>query len=282
MLVIRRKLTVWLGCALLLWEPARVCAQAPAALARGENPRDNARLPHGERDYIAPAQLALRQPEACSRELQAQLQLRGTIYDDRHPERSFVILGGASSRKAAVYRCGSRWGYLRILEVHPRAVLVSSDAHAPCWLRMTRVSRGAAARPSPPARANLPRARRGAFSSTELEQSIQKLQTNVYSVDRSLMDRAIARASKISRSTRTRVVQQHGNTVGLMLTRIASGGLFAHLGLKRGDMLKTINGFQLASIDGMLKAKAQLSSASRLSLAVVRRGRPMTIEYRVR
>lgn len=223
---------------------------------------------------------ALARAQACSPELQAQVRLSGTIYDDRHPERSLVILTAASARKAAVYRCGSRVGQLRILEVHPRAVLVNSETDGPCWLRMTKPGRTSA--PVRPANARPPSARRNAFSTTELEHAIQKLQSNVYRVDRSLLERALARASELSRSTRTRVIQQHGATVGLVLTAIASDGLLEHLGLKRGDMLKTLNGFQVASIDGMLKAKTQLSSAPRLSLALVRGGSQMTIEYRMR
>ena len=213
--------------------------------------------------------------QACSPELQAQVRLTGTIYDDRHPERSLAILGGSSARKA-VYRCGSRWGQLQILEVHPRAVLVASASDGPCWLRMTRPA-ARPGTPAPPPRTT----RRNAFSSTELEHSIQKVQSNVYRVDRSLLERAFSRASALAGSTRTRTIQQHGAAVGLMLTRIASGGLFESLGLKRGDTLKTLNGFQVASVEGMLKAKTQLTAAPRLSLALVRGGRQMTIEYRL-
>lgn len=214
--------------------------------------------------------------QACSPELQAQIRLTGTIYDDRHPERSLAILGGAAARKA-VYRCGSRWGQLQILEVHPRAVLVASATDGPCWLRMTRPARISSSPAAPPVRP----ARRNAFSSTELEHSIQKVQSNVYRVDRSLLERAFSRASALASSTRTRTIQQHGAAVGLMFTRIASGGLFESLGLKRGDTLKTLNGFQVASVEGMLEAKTQLTSAPRLSLALVRGGRQMTIEYRL-
>jgi hypothetical protein len=203
------------------------------------------------------------------------------MYDERHPDRSLAILSAQQSRKTAVSRCGSRWGYLQILEVRPRAILVSTDSNAPCWLAMTRPTT-----PAPPARATAAhhsRARRArtAFSSDELEQSIQRLQPGVYRIDRTLLDRAFARAARIARTTRARTVQAHGSPVGLSLTRLPAGGLLERLGLKRGDILKTVNGYQIASLDGMLSARTQLTSASRLSLAVVRGGRPMTLEYRI-
>lgn len=220
----------------------------------------------------------LRMPEECGSALQAEMRLSGTVYDNRRPERSLAILGSPAPRRStAVYRCGSRIGAYRLLEVHPRAVLLSAEQGAPCWLRMTRVP---APKPRAPAPRRSPR-RSGAFTSEELDRSIQQLQPSVYRVERGLIDRAIGRASTLARTTRMRPVQQHGVAVGLALQRLPKDGLLAKLGLRRGDVLKTLNGFQIASLDGMLRARSQLTSAPRLSLALVRGGQQLTIEYRL-
>jgi hypothetical protein len=251
----------------------KVATRAPSAV------RDEP-LAENEREFIGAAPFEL--PGPCRPELQASIRLSGTVYDTRHPERSLAIMGAPSTHRMAVYRCGSRWGDLQILAVRPRAVLLSTESDAPCWLPMTRPNNPAPpARPTPPPRARTHRSRT-AFSSDELEQSIQRIQPGVYRVDRTLLDRAFARAAQIARTTRTRTVEAHGSPVGIALTRIPSGGLLEHLGMKRGDLLKTVNGFQIASIDGMLKARTQLAPASRLSVALVRDGKPMTIEYRLR
>jgi hypothetical protein len=44
-------------------------------------------------------------------------------------------------------------------------------------------------------------------------------------------------------------------------------------------MLKTFNGFSLTSLDGALRAQKQLLAASRLSLLVMRQGKPVALEY---
>jgi hypothetical protein len=271
-----------LGCLCFahLWSAAGVLAQAADAPSR--EPNDGHAVGHGEREFIQPVATALPRPGPCSPELQAAVRLGGTIYDGRHPDRSLAILGTPSTRKMAVYRCGSRWGYIEILAVRPRAVLLSTESDPPCWLQMTRPNTPT----PPPARAGAPaptkHRSRIAFSSDELEQSIRMIQPGVYRVERALLERAFKRATEIARTTRTRTIQAHGSVVGLSLTRIPSGGLFERLGMKRGDVLKTVNGFQIGSLDGMLKARTQLGSAPRLSLAFVRDGKPMTFEYRIR
>jgi type II secretory pathway component PulC len=234
-----------------------------------------------EREYVRRPPLAIPRPGPCRPELQASIRLSGTVYDAHNPDRSLAIMGAQTTRKMAVYRCGARVGTYEILAVRPRAVLLSTDTDDPCWLPLTRPTST-----TPPPRATAPapkkqRRSRTAFTSDELEQSIHQLQPGVYRVERSLLDRALTRAGKIARTTRTRTVQAHGSPVGLRLTRIASGGLFEHLGLKRGDVLKTVNGFQVASVDGMLSARTKLATAPRLSVAVVRDGKPITLEYRM-
>lgn len=242
-----------------------------------------------EREYIAQPPPVPR-PPACHTEMQAQIRVAGTVYDARHPERSMALIGAASSPATGVYRTGSRYGQLELLEIRPHAVLLSSNREeTPCWLKMMRPNPNAP--PPPPAAAPEEQAqpdgkkkkeRKKAFTTEELAQSIQQLGPGVYQVQRSLLERALARAPKLAKTTRTKSVKRDGKRVGLTLTKMESGGLFEHLGLKKGDTLKTVNGFDMASVDGMLSARTQLSKAPRLSLALVRGGQPMTLEYRVK
>jgi len=229
----------------------------------------------------APAQdsgVAPPKPDTCGAEFQSRVRLSGTLYNARHPERSMAMLGAASSRETAVYRTGSSIGDYRLLEVRPRAVLLGTEHDSPCWLRMARVSPRA---PEPPRESRKKKSQRTAFSREELDQSIQRLRDDVYRVDRKLIEQAIARAAILAKRTRTRTVQDHGVPVGLSLVRIPGSGLLSALGLRRGDVLKTLNGLQVASLDGMLRARTQLASAPRLSLALLRDGRQITLEYQL-
>jgi general secretion pathway protein C len=69
--------------------------------------------------------------------------------------------------------------------------------------------------------------------------------------------------------------------VGVKLYGIRKSSLFGKLGLQNGDLLRTINGFDMGSPDSALEAYAKLRSASNLSLAIVRRGTAVTMEYNI-
>ena len=67
--------------------------------------------------------------------------------------------------------------------------------------------------------------------------------------------------------------------VGVKLYGIRRNSLLGKLGLQNGDLLRTINGFEMSSPDTALEAYSKLRTSNNLSVAVVRRGRPMNVEY---
>jgi type II secretory pathway component PulC len=246
-------------------------------LVAGVNPDQR-----GEREYIVRAP-AVERPGTCRPELQTHIRVAGTMYNERHPERSMVLLGAATS-PVALYRSGARVAGVQLLEIRPHAVLLSSDAEeSPCWLKMERPNPNAPAPvpAAPPEKPKSKKDRKKAFTTEELQRGIQQIGPGIYRVDRNVLNQALARVPKLAKTTRTKTVKRNGQAVGMSLHRIEEGGLFEHLGLKRGDVLKTVNGFDFSSIDGVLSAKTQLTTAPRLSLSLTRQGHPMTLEYRV-
>ena len=57
------------------------------------------------------------------------------------------------------------------------------------------------------------------------------------------------------------------------------GSLAGRLGLENGDAVRTLNGYDVTDLDGLLGALPQLGEASHLTVAVERRGRPVAIDY---
>jgi general secretion pathway protein C len=86
------------------------------------------------------------------------------------------------------------------------------------------------------------------------------------------------------RTSRLRVVPvlRSGSVVGVRLLGLAPGGLLGALGLENGDTLESVNGFELGTPEQALRAYAALRQAERLSVKLVRRGRPMTIDFVIR
>lgn len=75
--------------------------------------------------------------------------------------------------------------------------------------------------------------------------------------------------------------RQDGRLIGLRLFGIRPGSLLSTLGLQNGDRLETINGMEIASPQKAVEAYARLSTAKRLSVRLVRLGRPVQIDLNI-
>jgi general secretion pathway protein C len=75
--------------------------------------------------------------------------------------------------------------------------------------------------------------------------------------------------------------QKDGRPVGIRLFGIQPTSLLGTLGLKSGDRLEAINGLSMASPQRALEAYAQLRTASRLDVHVVRSGKPVDLTLRI-
>jgi general secretion pathway protein C len=68
---------------------------------------------------------------------------------------------------------------------------------------------------------------------------------------------------------------------GLRLYRAAQTTILGHLGLKKGDIVKTVNGFDMSALDQSTEAYEKLTSAKNVQMVVEREGKPVTIDVKV-
>jgi general secretion pathway protein C len=120
-----------------------------------------------------------------------------------------------------------------------------------------------------------------ASGDAELDAGIKQQSETKYSVRRNLVDKLLQNQAELMRSARVVPHEENGRVVGVKLYGIRKTSLLGKLGLQNGDMLRTINGFDMGSPDTALEAYAKLRSASNLSLAIVRRGNAVTMEYNI-
>lgn len=79
----------------------------------------------------------------------------------------------------------------------------------------------------------------------------------------------------------TRIVPEisGGKSVGIKMFGIRPGSCVAELGFKNGDSLRRINGHSVASPDDALETYTRLRGAKRVSVDIVRAGKPTTLVY---
>ncbi|RYE88139.1 MAG: hypothetical protein EOO75_13610 [Myxococcales bacterium] len=100
-------------------------------------------------------------------------------------------------------------------------------------------------------------------------------------IDRATVDRLIEPHNALTRSSRLVPEQSHGRTVGVRLFGIRPDTILGRLGFANGDLLRTINGLDVASPERTLEAYAKLREASVFLVLVERQGVPRLLEFRL-
>lgn len=111
---------------------------------------------------------------------------------------------------------------------------------------------------------------------------IKKISDTEFEIDRSAVDKILDNQADLMRSARIVPETKDGQTIGVRLFGIRPESLLGQLGMTNGDRLETINGFNMASPEKALEAYARLRTADALTVQVNRRGKPTTIELKIK
>jgi general secretion pathway protein C len=218
------------------------------------------------------------------------MRLVGVIHWPRAPERSFAAITNAAG-KALLYRPGMQVDGREVAEITAEEARLRQGAGALCAVRMFAAATGdrpAAPLPPPPAvgvseRAPGPPGLDPASSipAADLDRGITRVSDSQFNVSRSLLDRVLENQAELMRSARIVPHEEGGRVVGVKLYGIRRQALLGRVGIENGDVLRTINGYDMTSPDTALEAYARLRSVSNLSVQVIRRGQPMTTNYSI-
>ncbi len=111
---------------------------------------------------------------------------------------------------------------------------------------------------------------------------IQKMSDTESVVERSLVNELLADPTKFVRSVRVRPHREGGKVVGYKLRRFRSDSPLAKLGAKRGDIIRSVNGVDLTSVDKALGAYQKMRNANDLTFSVTRQGKPVDLKVSIR
>ena len=113
------------------------------------------------------------------------------------------------------------------------------------------------------------------------DSNIKKEAPGKYVVDQSEVDQALANLDKLYTEIRAVPNFSGGKISGMKILSVKRGSIFAKLGLKRGDILKRVNGMELDVRRGF-QIFGQLKDQKTFNVDLTRRGQPVTLEYEVR
>lgn len=190
---------------------------------------------------------------------------------------SFAVIASGSD-KAHLYRRGARVAGRTVVHVAWDRVWLAGD-EGRCQLELHGERKPAA--PTPPARPVKPKRRASALP-PEIASKIQKISETEFNVDRSAIDLVLERQAELMKSARIAPLKKDGQVIGVKMQRIAAGSLLDTLGIKQGDVIRSINGLSLADPEKALEAYARLRTTDQLKVAVQRGGKDTTIELHIR
>ena len=104
-----------------------------------------------------------------------------------------------------------------------------------------------------------------------------RVRTQRVSLRRSMINDAIEDVTKLMTE-----IQITPHEAGLAISNIKPNSIFRRMGLRNGDVLKSVDGQEIRSVDDALKLYENLKSADNVSVLIQRRGRDRNISYMIR
>ena len=118
--------------------------------------------------------------------------------------------------------------------------------------------------------------------SEKVKAGVKKVGKNTYQVDRDMLNEQLDDLGKLSRQARVIPHYRGGKPQGFKLVGVRPGSLYSHLGVRSGDILKSVNGEGITSPTKALELFEKLKSTESVTIDLERRGRKTTYEYLIK
>jgi general secretion pathway protein C len=195
-------------------------------------------------------------------ETKLQLKLWGTVTGDT--QQSYAVIEDTPKREQNLYRVGDSIQDATIKAILRAKVVLAVNGRDEV-LAMEELQQGGPASRSIPSGSPRP------------IPASPPAGTQRVSLRRTMIDEAIQDVSKLMTE-----IKIQPNEAGLALSDIKPNSIFRRMGLRNGDVLKSVDGQQIRSVDDALKLYESLKSADNVTVELQRRGGDRTINYNIR
>jgi len=111
---------------------------------------------------------------------------------------------------------------------------------------------------------------------------IRALDESHYEVSRTEVEAALNHLEELARDVRIVPAYGGGQPHGFKVFAIRPGSLFAQIGMRDGDVVRRINGFEMNTAENALEVYTRLRSANRIDVELERNGSSIQRSYTVR
>jgi general secretion pathway protein C len=195
-------------------------------------------------------------------ETKLQLKLWGTVTGNT--QQSYAVIEDTPKREQNLYRVGDSIQEATIKAILRAKVVLAVNGRDEV-LAMEDVQQGPSSRSIP------------SRGQRQVSAASPPARTQRVSLRRNMIDEAIRDVSKLMTEIK---IQPHED--GLALSDIKPNSIFRRMGLRNGDVLKSVDGQQIRSVDDALKLYESLKSADSVNVQLQRRGTDRNINYNIR
>lgn len=101
-------------------------------------------------------------------------------------------------------------------------------------------------------------------------------------VKRTFMDKYIKSPEKIWKEIAIKETKKDGKINGFKITRLSYKSVFYKLGLKQGDIIKSVNNIELKNYANAFKIYNDIGTLQNLSFTILRNNKEMELEYEIK
>ncbi len=168
-------------------------------------------------------------------------------------------------------------GY-RVMDIRPKAIVVLNNDHEYefCELGKEYSKKGRAPKPAATVTAEAD------TSKDDIGSTVQKIDEFNYAVEKGEVDRVMNNLSQVASQARLVPNFKNGKSSGFKIFSIRPGSIFSKLGLKNGDIIQKINGYEMNSPDKALELYQKLKETSNLGVEITRHGKVENINVSIR
>jgi general secretion pathway protein C len=198
------------------------------------------------------------------KETSLNLKLWGTVLLGAE-QGDYAVIEDKKSRKQELYRVGDPIQNAVVKAILREKVVLNVSGKDEI-LTMEEVRTGAVASPSRISSASAP--------SATVAQNV--------AVDRQMVEDAMGNIGELMKQVRIRPYFENGQPAGLSLTGVRPDSIFRKMGIRSGDVLQSVDGEEIRSVDDVVNLYQQIGSSNEVSLQIKRRGRVQDITFPIR
>jgi general secretion pathway protein C len=200
-------------------------------------------------------------------ETQLKLKLWGTVTGD--PEQAYAVIEDTQKREQNLYRIGDSIQNAVVKLIQRTKVVLSLEGKDEVLAMEDIGQSGTRSRALP-------------HTASRASSGNRPSRSQRVSLRRNMIDNAIKDVSSLMTQIKIRPHMVEGQSSGLSLSSIKPNSIFRRMGLRNGDVLKSVDGQEIRTVDDALRLYESLKSTDKVSVQLERRGSDRTIDYNIR